>query len=225
MALNKTQKIWHNGKMINWDDAKIHVISHVVSYASSVFEGHSLLPNARMGRPSFASKNTCSGSSIPLTSIAWKSPSRWRRSCQRRGRIVRANKLDSRYVRPIVLRGYGDVGVNPFNCPVEVYMACWDWGRYLGEEAVRNGVDVGVSSWQRPAPNTLPQMAKAAGNYMNSALIRMEARQWICGSDRARRPFGTSARIGQKYYHPKHGIVITPPISTGQLRRNHPRHR
>jgi branched-chain amino acid aminotransferase len=89
--------------------------------------------------------------------------------------LVRRNKMNSCYVKPIVLRGYGDVGVNPLNSPIDLYMACWHWGAYLGPDALSKGVDVGVSSWTRIAPNTLPAMSKAAANYMNSQLIRMEA--------------------------------------------------
>src|SRR6266581_3670848 len=89
--------------------------------------------------------------------------------------LVRVNKMNSCYVKPIVLRGYGDVGVNPLNSPIDLYMACWSWGAYLGPDALSKGVDVGVSSWTRIAPNTLPAMSKAAANYMNSQLIRMEA--------------------------------------------------
>src|SRR5438309_11001450 len=90
--------------------------------------------------------------------------------------LVRNNKLNACYVKPIVLRGYGEVGVNPLNSPIEIYMACWSWGAYLGPEALSKGVEVGVSSWTRIAPNTLPAMSKAAANYMNSQLIRMRAR-------------------------------------------------
>jgi branched-chain amino acid aminotransferase len=89
--------------------------------------------------------------------------------------LVRANRVEECYVRPVVLRGYGEVGVNPHGSPIETFMACWEWGRYLGEEALRDGVDVCISSWRKPAPDTLPQMSKAAANYMNSQLIRMEA--------------------------------------------------
>jgi branched-chain amino acid aminotransferase len=132
--------------------------------------------------------------------------------------LVRANKMESCYIRPIVLRGYGDAGVNPFNCPIEVYMACWDWGRYLGDSAMNDGVSVCVSSWQRPAPNTIPQMAKAAGNYMNSALIRMEA--MVNGYDEgiALDVNGhVSEGSGENLFLIKDGTLYTPPLSNGPL--------
>lgn len=174
MAVTKTEKIWHNGKMVAWDDAQIHVLSHVVSYGSAVFEGircyktpqgpavfrlreHML----RLLRSAHIYRMEIPFSLDDLSNAALE--------------LVRANHMDSCYVRPVVLRGYGEMGVNPYGCPIETYMACWEWGRYLGEEALREGVDVCVSSWRRPAPDTLPQMSKAAANYMNSQLIRMEA--------------------------------------------------
>jgi branched-chain amino acid aminotransferase len=174
MAVKKTEKIWHNGKMVAWDDAQIHVMSHVVSYGSAVFEGIRCYKTPqgpaifrlrehmqRLLRSAYIYRIEIPFSLDDLSNAAME--------------LVRANHMDSCYIRPVILRGYGEMGVNPYGCPIETYMACWEWGRYLGEEALRDGVDVGVSSWRRPAPDTLPQMSKAAANYMNSQLIRMEA--------------------------------------------------
>jgi branched-chain amino acid aminotransferase len=217
MALNKTQKIWHNGKMINWDDAKIHVVSHVVSYASSVFEGIRCYHTSQ-GPAIFRLREHMQRLINSAYIYRMELPFSLDEICNAVLELVRVNKLDSCYVRPIVLRGYGDAGVNPFNCPVEVYMACWDWGRYLGDEAVRDGVDVGVSSWQRPAPNTLPQMAKAAGNYMSSALIRMEAMVNGYAEGIALDVSGqVSEGSGENIFLVKDGTVFTPPLSAGAL--------
>jgi branched-chain amino acid aminotransferase len=174
MAVTKTEKIWHNGKMVAWDDAQIHVLSHVVSYGSAVFEGIRCYKTPqgpaifrlrehmqRLLRSAYIYRMEIPFSLDDLSSAALE--------------LVRANHLDACYLRPIVMRGYGEMGVNPYGCPIDTYMACWEWGRYLGEQALREGVDVCVSSWRRPAPDTLPQMSKAAANYMNSQLIRMEA--------------------------------------------------
>ncbi|MDE3136726.1 MAG: branched-chain amino acid transaminase [Acidobacteriota bacterium] len=174
MAVKKTEKIWHNGKMVAWDDAQIHVMSHVVSYGSAVFEGIRCYKTPqgpaifrlrehmqRLLRSAYIYRMEIPFSLEDLSNAAVE--------------LVRANHMDSCYIRPVILRGYGEMGVNPYGCPIETYMACWEWGRYLGEEALREGVDVCVSSWRRPAPDTLPQMSKAAANYMNSQLIRMEA--------------------------------------------------
>src|SRR3990172_3060089 len=125
MTLKKTEQIWHNGKLIPWENAHIHVLSHVVNYGSSVFEGIRCY-ETKQGPAGFRLRD-------PM------------------------------------------VGVSPLACPVEVYIACWQWGAYLGAEALEQGVDVCVSSWARLAPNTLPAMAKAGANYMNSQLIKMEA--------------------------------------------------
>jgi branched-chain amino acid aminotransferase len=122
------------------------------------------------------------------------------------------------YLKPIAMRGYGEVGVNPFPCPVEIYMACWEWGKYLGPEALEKGVDVCVSSWQRMAPNTLPAMAKAAGNYLNSQLIRMEAMANGYVEGIALDKSGcVSEGSGENIFLVLEGSVITPPLSASIL--------
>jgi branched-chain amino acid aminotransferase len=172
MPIQKTEKIWHNGKFIKWDDATLHVMSHVVNYGSAVFEG------IRCYAPS-------SGPAI------FRAPEHMQRliDSARIYRIetdftrdqlvhamvelVKGNGAWPCYIRPIILRGYGEVGVNPLNSPVEVYICNYPWGKYLGDAS--EGVDVCISSWTRIAPNTLPTMSKAGANYMNSQLIKMEA--------------------------------------------------
>jgi branched-chain amino acid aminotransferase len=217
MSLKKTDKIWHNGRLIEWDDANIHVISHVVSYASSVFEGIRCYSTPQ-GPSIFRLREHMQRLIDSAYIYRMEIPYNLDELCNAAIELVRANGLDACYIRPIVLRGYGDAGVNPFKCPIEVYMACWDWGRYLGEEAVRDGVDVGVSSWQRPAPNTIPQMAKAAGNYMNSALIRMEAMMNGYAEGIALDVHGqVTEGSGENLFLVKHGTLITPPLSSGPL--------
>lgn len=174
MALKKTDKIWHNGKMIAWDDANIHVLSHVVSYGSAVFEGIRCY-NTAQGPAVFRLRDHMQrlirSAHIYRIEIPFSLDDLTNATVE----LVRANGMESCYIRPIVLRGYSELGVDPSRNPVETYLACWEWGRYLGEEAIKQGVDVCVSSWRRPAPDTLPQMAKAAPNYMNSQLVKMEA--------------------------------------------------
>jgi branched-chain amino acid aminotransferase len=132
--------------------------------------------------------------------------------------LVRHNKLNSCYVKPIVLRGYGEVGVNPLNSPIEVYMACWTWGTYLGPEAIAKGVDVGISSWSRIAPNTLPAMSKAAANYMNSQLIRMEASFNGYAEGIALDTAGhISEGSGMNVFIVHDGTLYTPPLATSIL--------
>jgi branched-chain amino acid aminotransferase len=132
--------------------------------------------------------------------------------------LVQQNRMEACYVKPIVFRGYGEVGVNPFPCPVEAFMACWDWGKYLGPEALEQGVDVCVSSWHRPAPNTLPAMAKAAANYMNSQLIRMEAIVNGYSEGIALDVNGlVSEGSGENIFLVLDGTVYTPPIGNSIL--------
>jgi branched-chain amino acid aminotransferase len=174
MAVKKTEKIWHNGKFVAWDDAKIHVLSHVVSYGSAVFEGvrcYKTKQGPAIFRLREHMQRLIHSAYIYRMEIPFSVDDLNNAALE----LVRVNHMEACYIRPIVLRGYGEMGVNPFGSPVDTYFACWDWGRYLGEEALKEGVDVCISSWRRPAPDTHPQMAKAAANYMNSQLIRMEA--------------------------------------------------
>jgi branched-chain amino acid aminotransferase len=173
MPIQKTEKIWHNGKLIPWEQATIHVMSHVVHYGSSVFEG------VRCYAP-------------PSGPAIFRAPEHMRRLLDSAKiyridvdysveeliagmtELVKANGVWPCYLRPIVFRGYGEAGVHPLSSPTEVYIANYPWGKYLGGDA-NEGVDVCVSSWTRLAPNTLPVMAKSGANYMNSQLIKMEA--------------------------------------------------
>ncbi len=173
--LKPTQKIWHNGKFIAWDDAKIHVLSHVVSYGSSVFEGircYSTPDGPAIFRlPEHVRRMVDSAKIYRIENLGFSRDQLAEAILE----VVRVNGLRSCYIRPIVLRGYGEIGVNGLMNPIDVYVACWEWGKYLGDEAIVEGVDVCVSSWTRIAPNTLPALAKAGANYMNSQLIKMEA--------------------------------------------------
>jgi branched-chain amino acid aminotransferase len=217
MPFPKTEKIWHNGKFIQWDDAKIHVLSHVVSYGSAVFEGirHYETPQ---GPAVFRLKDHMQRLRNSAYIYRIEVPFTVDALCEANLELIRVNKLASGYSRPVVLRGYGEAGVDPHGCPIEVYMACHPWGKYLGDEALKAGVDVCVSSWNRPAPNTLPQMAKAAANYMNSQLIRMEARAngYVEGI-----ALDTNGQVsegsGENIFLIVDGTVITPPLSNSAL--------
>lgn len=213
MSLKKTEKIWYNGKLINWDDAQVHVIAHVVSYGSAVFEGIRCYKTPQ-GPAVFRLREHMERLRNSAHIYRMDSPFSIDETCQAALELIRANHMDSCYIRPIVLRGYGDAGVNPFNCPIEVYMACWDWGRYLGDDAIKNGVDVCVSSWNRSAPNTLPQMSKAAANYMNSQLIRMEAMAngYVEGIALDVNGY-VSEGSGENVFIVHQGKVMTPPLA------------
>lgn len=217
MTLPKTEKIWCNGKFIPWDDAKIHVLSHVVSYGSAVFEGlrcYETVNGPAVFRLTEHMQRLVNSAHIYRMDVAFSVDA----LCQAVLDLVRVNKLNACYIRPIVLRGYEDVGVDPRTCPVDVYLACWDWGKYLGAEALREGVDVCVSSWNRPAPNTLPQMAKAAANYMNSQLIKMEAKINGYAEGIALDVNGhVSEGSGENIFVVMNGTVNTPPLANSSL--------
>jgi branched-chain amino acid aminotransferase len=213
MAIKKTEKIWHNGKFSPWDDAKLHVISHVVNYGSAVFEGIRCYQTGQ-GPAIFRLRDHMQRLLNSAHIYRMDPPYSLDEVCQAATELVRVNKLGACYLRPLVLRGYGDMGINPFNCPIEVYMACWEWGKYLGEDSQRSGVDVCVSSWARPAPNTLPQMAKSVANYMNSQLIRMEATVNGYAEGIALDVNGhVSEGSGENLFIVMDGVVITPTFS------------
>jgi branched-chain amino acid aminotransferase len=215
--MTPTEKIWRNGTFIPWDEARIHVLSHVVSYASAVFEGircyatpsgpavfrlnehiHRLLDSARICRMD-----------APYTAVELSAAIR---------ELVHINRMSACYIRPIVLRGYGSVGVNPANNPIEVFIACWEWGAYLGDEAAVEGVDVCVASWNRIAPNTLPALAKSAANYMNSQLIKMEAVSNGYHEGIALDCSGlVSEGSGENVFVVRDGRIATPPLASSVL--------
>ena len=217
MAVQKTERIWHNGKFIPWDEARIHVLSHVVNYGSALFEGIRCYDTAS-GPAIFRLKehterlfNSCKIYRIELGFSR-------QQVMEAMQELVRINHNGACYLRPIVLRGLGDMGVHPGNCPIEVYIATWEWGKYLGKDALDAGVDACISSWTRIAPNTLPAMAKSAANYMNSQLIRMEAIANGYAEGIALDVNGfISEGSGQNLFVVKDGTLYTPPIGSSIL--------
>ncbi|MDA2914000.1 branched-chain amino acid transaminase [Acidobacteriia bacterium AH_259_A11_L15] len=217
MPVQKTEKIWHNGKLIEWDAASVHITSHVISYGSSLFEGIRCYATPS-GPAIFRARehaqrlvNSCRIYRIEL-------PYSTEQLVQAMVEVVRVNKLPHCYLRPIVLRGYGEVGVTPFKSPIETYIACWPWGGYLGEDAVEKGVDVCISSWSRMAPNTLPAMAKSGANYMNSQLIKMEAllNGYVEGIALDTQGL-VSEGSGENLFIIREGTAITPPLTNAIL--------
>ncbi len=173
MAIQKSEKIWHNGKLIPWEAATLHVMSHVINYGTSVFEGircYSQPKGPAIFRAHEHVQRLLDSAKIYRMDVDYTRDELVAAMVE----LVKTNGVWPCYLRPIVLRGYGEVGVNPLSSPVEVYIVNYPWGKYLGKDAAE-GVDVCVSSWTRIAPNTLPAMAKSGANYMNSQLIKMEA--------------------------------------------------
>jgi len=216
MPIPKSEKIWHNGQFINWDDAKIHVLSHVVNYGSSVFEGircYELPTGAAIFRLHEHMQRLVNSAKVYRMPLAFSRDELSNAALE----LVRVNGLRHCYVRPIALRGYGEIGVHPHNCPTEVYMACWEWGKYLGAGA-DEGVDICVSSWNRMAPNTMPAMAKASANYMNAQLIRMEAEMNGYAEGIGLDPSGyVSEGSGENIFVVWKGKLLTPPLSASVL--------
>ena len=216
--IQPTAKIWHNGEFIDWDDAKVHVLSHALHYGTSVFEGIRCY-ETRIGPAAFRLsehvRRLFDSAKIYRMEDLGFSGEDVERACKD---VVSVNGLSSCYIRPIAFRGYGDVGVRSLGNPIEFYIACWEWGRYLGAEALEQGVDVCVSSWTRIAPNTLPAIAKVAANYMNSQLILMEANQHGYTEGIALDTAGyVSEGSGENIFLIRDGIIFTPPLGNSVL--------
>jgi len=216
MAIQKTEKIWHNGKLIPWDAAQIHVMSHVVNYGSSVFEGvrcYSLPSGPAIFRAPEHMQRLLDSAKVYRIDVDYTREDLVSAILQ----VVKNNGVWPCYIRPIVLRGYGEAGVNPFNSPTEVYICNYPWGKYLGTDA-EQGVDICISSWTRIAPNTLPAMAKSGANYMNSQLIKMEAIVNGYAEGIALDAEGyVSEGSGENVFVVRNGILQTAPLGSSVL--------
>jgi branched-chain amino acid aminotransferase len=217
MSFPTSEKIWMNGKLVPWDDARIHLGSHVIHYGSAVFEGlrcYSTPEGSAVFRLDMHTERLYNSARIYRMDVPYTADE----FNQALLETVAANGMDACYIRPLIYRGYGQLGVNPFPCPVDVAIMVWDWGRYLGTEALEKGVDVRVSSWTRIAPNTLPAMAKTSANYMNSQLIKMEAIKEGYAEGIALDSQGyLSEGSGENLFVVKKGVLYTPPLVASVL--------
>ncbi len=216
--IQATEKIWHNGEFIAWNDARVHVMTHALHYGTSVFEGIRCYETAKgsaVFRLSEHIRRMFDSSKIYRMEPLGFSHAQLAQACLD---VVTENGLSACYIRPVVFRGYGEVGVLSLKNPIEVYIACWEWGKYLGAEALEQGVDVCISSWTRIAPNTLPAMAKVAANYMNSQLIKMEATLNGYTEGIALDASGyVSEGSGENIFLVRDGRLYTPPMGTSAL--------
>jgi branched-chain amino acid aminotransferase len=217
MKLTPQPKIWWNGELVDWDKAQVHVLSHALHYASSVFEGIRVYATPRGGAvfclPHHVERllQSCRIVRLPLT---------WTQAQLEQAIVatVRANRQDACYVRPLVYRGYGALGVLPDECPVDVAIASFPWVRPNEEQLLANGLAVGVSSWRRMAPDTLPAMAKCAGNYVNSALAVGEAKDRGFQEAVVLDVDGYVAEgSGQNLFLAQKGTLLTPPVGSSIL--------
>lgn len=175
MPIPKSEVIWFNGEFVPWDEAKVHVLSHVLHYGSSVFEGIRAYKTPS-GPAVLGLKPHVDRLFFSAKVMRMELPYSREEIAEAIKATVRRNKHEACYIRPLVFRGYDSLGVNPLNCPVETVIATWEWGTYLGPEAIEKGVDVGISSWRRMAPGTAMALAKIGGQYTNSQMVVMEAR-------------------------------------------------
>ncbi|MFQ6135633.1 MAG: branched-chain amino acid transaminase [Candidatus Hydrothermarchaeales archaeon] len=211
MPIEKVDKIWMNGGLIDWDDAKIHILTHALHYGSGVFEGircYKTKDGPAVFRHKEHMQRLHNSAKIYYMEIPY-SVDELRDATKD---LIRANKLEECYIRPIVYRGYGEMGLNPLNAPIDVAIAVWPWGAYLGEEGIRKGIRAKISSFQRITPNTFPPLAKCTGQYVNSILAKLESLQ--AGFDEAivldYRGF-ISEGPGENIFMVKDGKIFTTP--------------
>ncbi len=217
MAFQKTDKIWMNGKMVDWDDAKVHVLSHVLHYGSGIFEGIRCYKTPK-GPAIFRLEDHTDRMFDSCKIYRMEIPFTRDEINKAIIDLIKINKLDACYIRPLVYRGYSHLGVDPAGIPIDLSIAVWPWGKYLGPEALEQGVDVGVSSWRRNAPGTMPAMAKSSANYMNSQLIRLEAHAHGYIEGIALDVFGhVSEGSGENIFIVRDGTLITPSFGSSIL--------
>lgn len=211
-GISATEWIWRDGAFIPWADAQVHVLSHSMQFGSAAFEGIRCY-HTPQGPAIFRLREHLTRLINSIKIYRMEIPYSIDDLVAASRELVVRNKLDACYIRPMILRGYGASGMVPFESPIEVYLPCWPWGAYLGDEALANGVDACVSSWNRMAPNTVPALAKIAGNYLSGQLIKMEALANGFAEGIALGPGGTvSEGSGQNVFLVADGALITTPL-------------
>jgi branched-chain amino acid aminotransferase len=219
MAINPSKYIWFNGRFVPWEKATIHVMTHALHYGSSVFEGvraYTTPKGVAVFRLHEHTRRLFDSARVYRMRIPY-STEEIDAACRE---VIAINDLSrGAYLRPIAFRGYGEIGVAPRNePPIDVAIAAIEWGSYLGAEGLENGVDVCVSSWQRVAPNTLPAMAKAGGNYLSSQLISLEAKRLGFAEGIGLSPDGlVSEGAGENIFVIRDGVIFTPSFASSVL--------
>src|SRR6202790_4885027 len=219
MPIPATEFIWFNGKLVPWEKATVHVLSHALHYGSSVFEGVRAYEPPRgvaIFRLRDHTRRLFDSAKIYRINIPFSAEA-VNEACRQ---VIAANALKrGAYIRPVAFRGYGEIGVSPkIEPPTDVAVAAWEWGKYLGHESEEQGVDVCISSWQRVAPNTIPALAKAGGNYLSSQLIGAEARRLGFAEGIGLSPDGNlSEGSGENIFVVKDGVLMTPALAHSVL--------
>src|SRR4051794_27508542 len=217
VCMQETEKIWMNGELVPWADAKVHVLSHAMHYGSGVFEGIRAYATDR-GPGVFRLMDHLRRLERSSEVYFMQLPYSLEELRAATHEVIAANAIETCYVRPLAFRGYGELGINPLACPVDVIIAVWPWGAYLGEEALETGVRVMTSSWRRIGPNTLPATAKASGQYLNSQLAKMEAMH--SGYDEAillNEQGYLADGSGENVFMVQDGVLTTPPVTSSCL--------
>lgn len=217
MPITPTKFIWKNGSFVSFDNAKIHVLSHVVHYGTSWFEGIRAYDTER-GTAVFRLDDHMRRLRDSLKIYRTALPYSPEELSEATIKLIQKNDLTTCYVRPVALRGFGDMGVYAQRCPLDVYIAAWEWGAYLGDNAAETGVDVCISSWDRITPNSMPSLSKAGGNYMNSQLVKMEAVENGYAEGICLDAYGNIAEgSGENVFIVVGGDLITPPSASSLL--------
>jgi branched-chain amino acid aminotransferase len=217
MPITTTPKIWMNGELVDWDKAQIHVLTHTLHYGTGVFEGVRAYETAD-GPAVFRLRDHMVRLHNSAKIMGMEIPYSVDELMDATKATVRSTGLPSCYIRPIAYYGYGEMGLNTLPCRVDVAIACWPWGAYLGDDAVEKGVRMKISSWTRHDHNTMPPAAKTVGNYVNSSLAKVEALK--AGYDEAimLAPNGLVAECtGENIFVSRNGIIFTPPLAAGAL--------
>jgi branched-chain amino acid aminotransferase len=217
MPITPTEKIWFNGELIPWDDAKIHVLTHTLHYGMGVFEGIRAYETDD-GPAAFRLTDHMRRMDQSARILMMPMPYSVDELVQAAKDTVRSTGLPACYIRPIAYFGYGEMGLNTLPCSVDVAVACWPWGAYLGDDSLTNGVRMKISSWARHDHNIMPPAAKTTGNYANSSLAKVEALK--AGYDEAlllNRAGFVSECTGENVFVARNGKLITPPLSAGAL--------
>ena len=217
MAIPEVEKIWMDGELVDWKDAKIHVLTHALHYGSGVFEGIRAYKNGN-GPAIFRLTEHIKRLYRSADVYKMKIPFKLKELIEATKEVVKANKLDSCYIRPLAFRGYGGMGLYPEGIPVQVIIAAWPWGTYLGDDGIKNGVRVKISSFRRNDPNAIPPAAKASGQYLNSILAKIEVISADYDEAVLLNSHGNVADgSGENIFMVKNNVIHTPPTSAGAL--------
>ncbi len=210
--------IWKNGEFVAWNEATTHVLTHSLHYGDAVFEGARCYQLSDGGSAVYRLKDHMARLERSCKMMMMELPFTQEELCEATLELIRKNGLKSCYVRPLVYRGYGSMGVDPTDCPIDVIIAVWPWDAYLGQEALEKGIKLGISSWRQRGLNSFPPAIKSSGNYLNSGLAKMEAlRNGYAEAIMLNEAGLVAEGTGENVFVVRDGVLMTPPVSDGIL--------